>query len=90
MTQEDDYTQFLTSRDLSRMVIIPFNLPKIGAETAAECEAFQSLGALRKTASAAIGWAISLGKKFKTSGITNINSVLLIAKGVSEAERSRT
>lgn len=59
------------------MVVIPFNLPKIGAETAAECEAFQILGALRKKASAAIGWAISLGKKFRSTGVMEINTVLL-------------
>ena len=41
-------------RDLSRMVVIPFNPPKIGAESATDCEAFQELGTLRKTASSAI------------------------------------
>lgn len=58
------------------MVITPFNLPKIGAQTAADCEAFQQLGALRKTASAALGWAISLGKMLRSNGVKEINTVL--------------
>lgn len=51
------------------MVIIPFNLPKIGASSESDVEAFQELGVIKKTASAALGWIISLGKKFKTSGV---------------------
>lgn len=59
------------------MVIVPFNLPKIGAQTAADCVGFQELGALKKTASACLGWAVSLGKKLKTIGVDSINSTLL-------------
>ena len=64
-------------RDLSRMVVIPFSVPKIGAKSAAECESFLELAALKKKASASLGWAISIGDKLRTTGVGAINGVLL-------------
>ena len=59
------------------MVVVPFSVPKIGAKSAAECESFLELAALKKKASASLGWAISIGDKFKTTGVGAINGVLL-------------
>ena len=67
----DDY------RDLSRLLVIPFSLPKIGAETEEDCVNFQTLGKLKKGASSCIGWAISLGKKFEEEGVAEINRDML-------------
>lgn len=64
-------------RDLSRLLVIPFNLPKIGGESEEDCRNFQALGNLKKKASSCIGWAISLGKKFEEGGIAEINGVML-------------
>jgi hypothetical protein len=64
-------------RDLSRMVVVPFSLPKIGAKSAAECEWFLELSALKKKASASLGWAISIGNTFRSTGVGAINGVLL-------------
>lgn len=47
------------------MVVVPFSVPKIGAKSAAECESFLELAALKKKASASLGWAISIGDKLK-------------------------
>ncbi len=72
------YSHALTKfRDLSRLLVIPFNLPKIGGESEEDCRNFQELGNLKKKASSCIGWAISLGKKFEEGGITEINGVML-------------
>ena len=68
------YTLF---RDLSRLLVIPFNLPKIGGESEEDCINFQKLGNLKKVASSCIGWAISLGKKLEEGGISKINGVML-------------
>ena len=68
---------FIKFRDLSRLLVIPFNLPKIGGESEEDCRNFQALGNLKKKASSCIGWAISLGKKFEEGGIAEINGVML-------------
>ena len=65
------------SRDLSRLLVIPFNLPKLGGESEEDCKNFQKLGNLKKAASSCIGWAISLGKKFEEGRISKINGVML-------------
>ena len=64
-------------RDLSRLLVISFSLPKIGAETEEDCINFQNLGKLKKVASSCIGWAISLGKKFEVDGVSEINKDML-------------
>ena len=64
-------------RDLSRLLVIPFNLPKIGGESEEDCRNFQKLGTLKKVASSCIGWAISPGKKFEEGSISEINGVML-------------
>lgn len=71
------YYIFYHNRDMSRTVIIPFNLPKIGAESESDCQFYQTLGDLRKEVSSCIGWAISLRKKLKATGISMINSKYL-------------
>lgn len=64
-------------RDISRMVVIPFNLPKIGAHSENDCRFFQELGLLKKESSACVGWAISLRAKLKAFGVDHINTNLL-------------
>ena len=64
---------------MSRTVIIPFNLPKIGVETEQDCKNHQELGNIRKNLSSCIGWAISLRKQMELSGISMINSKYLPA-----------
>ena len=68
---------FSPSRDLSRLLLIPFNLPKIGGTSEEDCVNFQKLGNLKKLASSCIGWAISLGKKFEERGVSEINTTML-------------
>ena len=59
------------------MVIIPFALPKVGPKDLEELRAFQSLKILRKAASSAIAWSLSLGAIFNSTGKEVIGRVLL-------------
>lgn len=72
-----EFSVYCNNRDMSRTVIIPFNLPKIGAKCESDCQSYQTLGNLRKKISSSIGWAISLRKKLKETGISMINSKYL-------------
>ena len=59
------------------MIIIPFALPKVGPKDLKELRAFQSLKILRKAASSAIAWSLSLGAIFNSTAKEVIGRVLL-------------
>ena len=68
---------YFAPRDLSRLLVIPFSTPKIGAKTADECVNFQKLNKLKDKMSSCIGWAISLGMKLDETGVDEINEEML-------------
>ena len=42
------YLIIINFRDVSRMIIVPFNLPEIGASSGSDVEAFQELGVIKR------------------------------------------
>ena len=58
----------------SRALLIPFSTPSIGPTSEEESKAFNLLGAAQREAYSAIGWAISLAKKFVEGGETEVSS----------------
>lgn len=67
---------FYTShcRLLSRVVIIPFKQPSIKARNAEQRLAFSALKLLKAQGSQGIGYFIALGKKYKDSGVFEVDA----------------
>jgi hypothetical protein len=59
------------------VVLIPFNLPEIGATSVNAAQCLQSLKSLRNKSSAAIGWIISLAKEMNNDGMSTVTSHFL-------------
>lgn len=56
----------------SRALVIPFNTPSIGPRSEIQSRDFGLLATAQREASSTIGWAISLGKSFKLSGVSDV------------------
>jgi hypothetical protein len=55
-------------------VIIPFSGPSIQAHTPEQREAFTSLKHIKSEASGSIGYFISLGKRYRETGVFQVDS----------------
>jgi len=63
----------ILSRLLSRVVIIPFKGPSIRARNDQQRDAFSALKDLKEKASCSISYYIVLGKRYRETGVFNVD-----------------